>query len=56
MRFIQEAISDLERDSCLQFKDITTFMDDYLKDFQKEKYEPNYFDQRIPPADYPDYL
>ena len=56
MRFIHEAISDLERDSCLQFEDITDFMDHYMKDYEKKKLEWNYFDQKSPPANYPDYL
>ena len=56
MRFIREALQDLEEDTCLQFEDITTFMDDYMKGFEKKKRKANYFDQRSPPADYPDYL
>ena len=56
MRFIHEAISDLERDSCLKFKDITDFMDDYMKNYEKEKLEWNYFDKESPPANYPDYF
>ena len=56
VRFIQEAISDLERDSCLKFKDITDFMDNYMKNYENEKLEWNYFDLESPPANYPDYL
>ena len=55
-RYIREAIQDLERDSCLEFEDITDFMDDYMKDFEKQKWEANYFGYRRPPAKYPDYL
>ena len=53
---VEKAIRNIEKDSCLEFEDISDFMEKYMKNFTKEKNLRNYFDRRIPPGEYPDFL
>ena len=55
-QFIREAIHSIEEDSCLEFEDITDFMDNYMKRYEKLRRSPNYFSLKPLPVDYPDYL
>ena len=52
---VEEAIRNLEKDSCLQFEDISVTMDDYMKK-HTDKYAHNYFHRKDPPPDYPDFI
>ena len=56
VQFIRDAIQSIEKDSCLEFEDITDFMDDYMKGYESVRFLPKYFTQKSPPVDYPDYL
>ena len=55
-QFIREAIQSIEEDSCLEFEDITGFMDNYMKGFEKLRRSSIYFSLKPLPVDYPDYL
>ena len=52
---VEEAIRKIEEESCLEFEDISNFMNDYMKNYT-DKNLPNYFHLRAPPPEYPDYL
>ena len=52
---VEEAIRNLEKDSCLEFEDISDFMDNYMKN-HTDKYLHNYFYRMDPPTEYPDYI
>ena len=56
VQFIREAIQSIEEDSCLEFEDITGFMDNYMKGFEMLRGLPKYFKLKSPPTKYPDYL
>ena len=53
---IKAAIQNIEQESCLEFLDISDFMENYMKDESDKKYFPDYFAYKPPPAEYPDYL
>ena len=53
---VQEAIRNIEKDSCLEFEDISDFMDDYMRNHTDKKYLHSYFHLMEPPAEYPDYI
>ena len=52
---VDRAIRMTEEESCLEFEDISNFMNDYMKNYT-DKNLPNYFHLRAPPPEYPDYL
>ena len=52
---VEEAIRNLEKDSCLEFEDISDIMDNYMK-HHTDKYLHNYFHRMPPPPEYPDYI
>ena len=56
MQLIREAIQSIEEDSCLEFEDITGFMDNYMKEYEKLRRSEDYFSFKPPPTEYPDYL
>ena len=53
---VEKAIKNLEEVSCLEFKDISPFMEVYMKKFEREKNLRDYFEREIPPEKYPDFL
>ena len=53
---VEEAIRNLEKDSCLEFEDISVFMEEYMRDHDDKKYLHNYFHLMDPPPQYPDYI
>ena len=53
---VEKAIRKIEEDSCLEFEDITGFMDDYMQNHTAMEYLPNYFHLRPPPPEYQHYL
>ena len=55
---VEEAIRNIKKDSCLEFEDISDFMEEYMKNHTRypTKYQHNYFHLMPPPPDYPDYL
>ena len=53
---VEKAIKNLEEVSCLEFQDISSFMEKYLKKFEKEINLRDYFERRILPREYPDFL
>merc|ERR1711971_112407 len=53
---VEEAIQKLKEYSCLEFVDISDFMDDYMRAHADMKYFHNYFHLMEPPAEYPDYI
>ena len=53
---VEKAIQRIEEVSCLEFTDISPFMKNYLRNFEKEKNLRNYFERRNPPPEYPNYL
>ena len=52
---VEKAIRNIEEASCLEFEDISDFMEDYMKNYTNKNL-PNYFHLRPPPPEYPDYL
>ena len=52
---VEEAIRNLEKDSCLEFEDISDFMEDYMRDHPYKDLH-NYFHLEDPPPQYPDYV
>ena len=40
---VEKAIRNIEEDSCLEFEDISEFMDDYMQNHTAMEYLPNYF-------------
>merc|ERR1719471_1365862 len=59
VQFIKEAIQSIQEDSCLEFQDITGFMDSYMDPVGMNKrnpYSKDYFSSKEPPTEYPDYL
>ena len=53
---VEKAIKNIEEVSCLQFQDISPFMEKYMKKFEREKNLRDYFERRVPPPQYPDFL
>ena len=53
---MEKAIRKLEENSCLEFEDITVFMEKYMRAHADKKYLHNYFHYMLPPAEYPDYI
>ena len=53
---MESAIRDIEKDSCLQFENITDFMVDYMVDHTARRNRHDFFELRDPPPLYPDYL
>ena len=53
---VEQAIRNIEKDSCLEFEDISDFMEKYMKDHADKKYLHNYFQHMSPPPEYPDYI
>ena len=51
---IEKAIEDIEADSCIDFEDVSGLMKEHLKGYDKMR--PDYFKQRVPPSEYPDFL
>ena len=47
---------NIEKDSCVEFVDISAFMKNYMKNFTREKNLRDYFDLRDPPPEFPDFL
>ena len=52
---VEKAIRNIEEDSCLEFEDISDFMDDYMSN-HTDKYLHNYFHRMPPPPEYPDFI
>ena len=53
---VEEAIRNIEEDSCLEFEDITDFMKKYLKNHAGMKSRHDYFHLEDAPPEYPDYI
>ena len=53
---VEKAIQNLEEVSCLEFQDISSFMEKYMEKFEKEINLRDYFERRILPREYPDFL
>ena len=53
---VEEAIRKLGEVSCLEFEDISVFMEKYMRAHADKKYLHNYFQHLPPPAEYPDYI
>ena len=53
---VEEAIRNIEEASCLEFEDITDFMEEYMKKHAGKEDLHNYFDLMQPPPKYPDYI
>ena len=53
---VEKAIKNLEEVSCLEFQDISPFMEKYMEKFEREKNLRDYFERRVPPPQYPDFL
>ena len=53
---VEQAIGKIEKDSCLEFEDISDFMEDYMKNQAGMKYQHNYFHLMPAPPEYPDYI
>ena len=53
---VEKAIQNLEEVSCLEFQDISSFMEKYMKKFEREINLRDYFERRILPREYPDFL
>ena len=53
---VEKAIRNIEEVSCLEFEDISPIMEKYMEKFEREKNLRDYFERRIPPPDYPDFL
>merc|ERR550539_638719 len=47
---------NIQKDSCVEFMDISAFMKNYMKNFTREKNLRDYFDLRDPPPEFPDFL
>ena len=53
---VEEAIRKLEEDSCLEFEDISDFMEEYMMNHTGMKNLHNYFHLEDAPPQYPDYI
>ena len=54
---VETAIQKIEEASCLVFEDITDFMKEYLKDYEKSRNDREYFTKfKSEPAEYPHYI
>ena len=53
---VEKAIQRIEEVSCLEFTDISPYMKNYMRNFEKEKNLRNYFERRNPPPEHPNYL
>ena len=53
---VEKAIEKIKEASCVEFEDISPFMKNYMKMYEKERNLYNYFERRIPPPEYPDFL
>ena len=54
---VEKAIKNLEEAAdCLEFQDISPFMEKYMKNHTGEKNLRDYFEREIPPEEYPDFL
>ena len=55
-KYIDEAISQIEDDSCLQFENITVMLMNHMKEHDDSKFHPDFFSYKDPPEKYPDYI
>ena len=54
---VETAIQKIEEASCLVFEDITDFMKEYLKDYEKSRNDREYFTKfKTEPTEYPHYI
>ena len=53
---VEKAIQRIVEASCLEFEDITPFMNNYMKNYRRERNLRDYFERRNPPSQYPDFL
>ena len=55
-QYIDEAIREIEEESCLRFENITSILMNHMKDHDDVKYHPDFFSFKDPPEKYPDYI
>ena len=54
---VDRAIKRTEEESCLEFVNITTFMKNHLRDYQRDQYDKNFFTRfKKEPREHPDFL
>ena len=54
---VQQAIRNIEEESCLVFEDITDYMKKYLQDYEKFRNVRDFFTKyKNEPTKYPDYI
>ena len=53
---VESAIRDIQKDSCLQFENITDFMVEYMMNHTAKRNSYGFFELKDPPTEYPDFL
>ena len=53
---VEKAIKIITEASCLEFQDISLYMEKHMKNHTRERNLRNYFEREIPPQEYPDFL
>ena len=53
---VEKAIQKIKEVSCVEFQDISSFMENYMMNYTGDRDLHDYFERRFPPPQYPDFL